>query len=219
MVALTPPGHVEAVRVGMSTGENRILGATNAQIRGRVAPALLGGGLDRAEGRGASYSACVSVGPKDPRVDFVFLAREVGPAFPGGNLVNVRELGLYDILLLGSLPADIGVVIVGRLQWRAEDADKQFRITYAVRAFNSQSPQPTLLDSAPVTVEAEPSPYPHHESGFYPAQILSHLIVRLTGYGSYVADVLLDGTVIASEPFAVITPGSTLSSTAVERGR
>jgi hypothetical protein len=176
-------------------------------------------GLIALKGVGASYSACVSVGPKDPRVDFVFLAREVGPAFPGGNLVNVRELGLYDILLLGSLPADIGVVIVGRLHWRAEDADKQFRITYAVRAFNSQSPQPTLLDSAPVTVEAEPSPYPHHESGFYPAQILSHLIVRLTGYGSYVADVLLDGTVIASEPFAVIPPDSTLSSTAVERGR
>lgn len=160
-------------------------------------------------GRVGSYSADV------PRVDFLFLAREVGPEFPGGNLVNVRELGLYDRLQLDSLPADIGVVIVGRLQWRAEDADKQFRITYAVRAFNSQSPQPTLLDSAPVTVEpGQPSPYPHHESGFYPAQILSHLIVRLTGYGSYVADVLLDGTVIASEPFAVIPPGSTLSSTA-----
>jgi hypothetical protein len=157
----------------------------------------------------------VTVGPKDPRVDFLILAREVGPEFPGGNLVNVRELGLYDILLLlGSLPADIGVVIVGRLQWRAEDAGKQFRITYAVRASNSQSPQPTLLDSAPFTGEAEPSPYPHHESGFYPAQILSHLIVRLTGYGSYVAEVLLDGTVIASEPFAVIPPDSTLSSTA-----
>jgi hypothetical protein len=44
-----------------------------------------------------SYSAGVTVGPKDPRVDFLFLAREVGLAFPGGRLFNVRDLGLHDI--------------------------------------------------------------------------------------------------------------------------
>jgi hypothetical protein len=98
----------------------------------------------------------------------------------------------------------LGLIIVGRLRWRAEDADKRFRITYAVRAFNSNSPQPTLLGSAPVDIEARSaSPFPHHEFGLYPAQFLSHLIIKLSGYGTYVADVLLDDKVIASEPFAV----------------
>lgn len=43
-----------------------------------------------------------------------------------------------------------------------------------------------------------------------PAQFASNLDITIPALGTYVVDVLLDGTVIVSLPFAVIPPGSDL---------
>lgn len=146
---------------------------------------------------------------RDDRVDFVFLARNLKRSAPNSDLLNVEELGLHDMRLPGSFPADIALGIVGRLRWRAEDQSKKFRLTYAVRAWNPASPQPTLIKAfgGDIDLVAEqPSPFPHHESGLMPAQFAAGLHIRVTGYGTVVVDVLLDDAAIASEPFAVI-PG------------
>jgi hypothetical protein len=88
----------------------------------------------------------VTIQPKDPQVEFVFLARYIEPAFPGGNTLNVTELGFHDLYAAeGKLPAYWRLWIVGRIHWRSEDTDRKFRITYAVRAFNDNSEQPRSL--------------------------------------------------------------------------
>lgn len=150
----------------------------------------------------------MTIQPKDPRVEFVFLARYLEPAFPGGSTLNVTELGFHDLYAAeGKLPAYWRLWIVGRIHWRSEDTDRKFRIKYSVRAFNDNSEQPSLVGSYPVTIEAgQPSPFPHHSSGLMPAQFASYLDMTIPAFGTYVVDVLLDGMAIASAPFALVPP-------------
>lgn len=106
--------------------------------------------LECAAARGLVLFTDVTVRPKDPRVEFAFLAKNARPAFPGGGLLNVTELGLHDLYAQeSSLPDTTRLWLIGRLQWRSEDADKQFQITYAVRAYNEKSQQPRLVNSYP----------------------------------------------------------------------
>jgi hypothetical protein len=145
--------------------------------------------------------------PKDPRVEFVFLASQLEPSFPSGTLLNVTELGLHDIFVPGSFPANILLFIVGRLQWSTDDRDKQFQLSYQVRAWQEAAEQPALLHSDPMMIGADqPSPFPHHESGLMPAQFLSRLVIAVPRLGTFVVDVLLGDAVIASVPFAVLPP-------------
>jgi hypothetical protein len=145
---------------------------------------------------------------RDPRLEFVFLAKSLKPSFPGGSLLDVSELGLHDVLVPGAFPATIRLWVVGRLQWREEDKGKQFHVSYAVRAWKATAAQPALGDDAftPDVSAEQPSPYPHHEASLLPAQFLSPLTITLPGYGTYVVEVLLDDEVIASAPFAVLPP-------------